>query len=45
MMSNELLITEDPKEAVKGSNIVVTDTWISMGQDSEKEKSLIYGHD
>ena len=32
---SELLITSDPKEAVKGANIVITDTWISMGQDDE----------
>jgi ornithine carbamoyltransferase len=31
------LLTEDPTEAVKGANIIVTDTWISMGQDDEYE--------
>ena len=35
-----VMITSDPKEAVKGANIVVTDTWISMGQDAEKEQRL-----
>jgi ornithine carbamoyltransferase len=33
----EFIITSDPLVAVKGANIIVTDTWISMGQDSEKE--------
>jgi ornithine carbamoyltransferase len=32
--------TEDPKDAVKGADVVVTDTWISMGQEAEKEKRL-----
>ncbi|EXJ58340.1 ornithine carbamoyltransferase [Cladophialophora yegresii CBS 114405] len=32
--------TNTPEEAIKGANIVVTDTWISMGQESEKQKRL-----
>ena len=31
----EFVLTEDPVEAVKDANIIVTDTWISMGQDDE----------
>ncbi len=38
--NTELLITSDPKEAVKGANVIVTDTWISMGQDAEAEARL-----
>ncbi|KAF8063515.1 ornithine carbamoyltransferase 1 [Lyophyllum atratum] len=30
----------DPKEAVKGADVIVTDTWISMGQEAEKEERL-----
>lgn len=32
--------TDVPAEAVKYADILVTDTWISMGQESEKEKRM-----
>lgn len=32
--------SNDPKEAVTGANVVTTDTWISMGQEDEKEERL-----
>ncbi|TRM66630.1 ornithine carbamoyltransferase 1 [Schizophyllum amplum] len=32
--------TSDPREAVKGADVVVTDTWISMGQEDEKAQRL-----
>ncbi|EJT98245.1 ornithine carbamoyltransferase [Dacryopinax primogenitus] len=32
--------SDDPLHAVKGADIVVTDTWISMGQESEKSARL-----
>jgi ornithine carbamoyltransferase len=31
-------IVRDPHEAVRGSDLVVTDTWISMGQEEEKAR-------
>ncbi|MFC2008739.1 ornithine carbamoyltransferase, partial [Chloroflexota bacterium] len=33
----ELLVTEDPTEAVAGADVVYTDTWTSMGQEEEAE--------
>ena len=37
-------ILEDPKEAVAGADVVITDTWISMGQkDSEVKREAFQG--
>ena len=36
----KIIIGNDPKEAVKGSTVVTTDTWVSMGQEDEKEKRV-----
>jgi len=32
--------TNDPLEAVKGATVVTTDTWVSMGQEDEKEQRV-----
>ncbi|KAG5983925.1 hypothetical protein E4U55_006708 [Claviceps digitariae] len=32
--------TTVPEEAIRGADILVTDTWISMGQEAEKQKRL-----
>ena len=35
-----LLVTNDPQEAVEGADVVYTDVWTSIGQESEKEQRL-----
>lgn len=36
----EAVVTRDPQEAVAGAHCVVTDTWVSMGQEEEKQQRL-----
>lgn len=36
----KILMTQDPVEAVKNADVVYTDTWVSMGQESEKAERL-----
>lgn len=36
----KILLTHNPKEAIEGVNVVATDTWISMGQEDEKERKV-----
>ena len=36
----KLILGNDPKEAVKNADVVTTDTWVSMGQEDEKEVRL-----
>ncbi|KAF8582405.1 hypothetical protein K439DRAFT_1413350 [Ramaria rubella] len=35
-----VLWTTDPREAVSGADVVVTDTWVSMGQEAEKAQRM-----
>ena len=35
-----ILVTRDPVEAVRGARVLYTDVWVSMGQDSERERRL-----
>ncbi|AEV67211.1 ornithine carbamoyltransferase [Acetivibrio clariflavus] len=37
---SKVIITEDPVEAIKDADVVYTDTWVSMGQESEKQVRL-----
>jgi len=36
----KISFSSDPKVAVEGANVVTTDTWVSMGQEDEKEERL-----
>lgn len=36
----KIILTDDAKAAALGANVITTDTWISMGQESEKEKRV-----
>ncbi len=36
----KIMIINDPKKAVENATVVTTDTWISMGQENEKEKRV-----
>jgi ornithine carbamoyltransferase len=36
----EVKVTHDPKEAVKGADVIYTDVWASMGKEKEREERL-----
>lgn len=37
---SKVILTEDPKEAMKNADVVITDTWVSMGQEAEKQERI-----
>ncbi len=38
--ASRLRITQNPRDAVAGADLVVTDTWASMGQEEEKQQRI-----
>lgn len=38
--ASQVTLTHDPRAAVEGADVVVTDTWASMGQEAEKAARL-----
>lgn len=36
----KIVISNDPKEAASGANVVTTDTWVSMGQESQQQDRI-----
>jgi len=39
-ISNNIIFTNSPLEAIKDADVVVTDTWVSMGAEEEKSKRI-----
>nr|QNO49359.1 ornithine carbamoyltransferase, anabolic [Methanosarcinales archaeon ANME-2c ERB4] len=39
-LGSEVLITNDPIEAASGADVLYTDVWVSMGDETEEEKRL-----
>jgi ornithine carbamoyltransferase len=39
-LGGRVKVTTEAREAVEGADVVYTDTWISMGQESERERRL-----
>jgi ornithine carbamoyltransferase len=40
MPSLDLVTVHDPREAVREADVIVTDTWVSMGQEAEKARRV-----
>lgn len=38
--ATSITLTRDPMEAARGARMVTTDTWVSMGQEEEKEEKV-----
>lgn len=36
----KIVLTDNPEEAIRGADVVYSDTWVSMGQESEKEERI-----
>ncbi|NMB97529.1 MAG: ornithine carbamoyltransferase [Clostridiaceae bacterium] len=40
LSGSKIVLTNDPAEAIQDADVVYTDTWISMGQEAEKNERL-----
>ncbi|MCR4436814.1 MAG: ornithine carbamoyltransferase [Clostridiales bacterium] len=40
LSGSRIVLTQDPEEAIKEADVVYTDTWVSMGQEAEKEERI-----
>lgn len=40
LTGSKILLTQDPAEAIANADVVYGDTWISMGQESQKQEKL-----
>ena len=39
-LGGRLEVTDDPRKAAQGADVIYTDVWISMGQEAERERRL-----
>jgi ornithine carbamoyltransferase len=39
-LGGHVTLTPDPREAIEGADVIYTDTWISMGQEVDREQRL-----
>jgi ornithine carbamoyltransferase len=39
-LGGRVTLTTDPREAAEGADVLYTDTWISMGQEADRERRL-----
>ncbi len=37
----QIIVTEEPSEAVRGADLVITDTWVSMGDENANRHNLL----
>lgn len=44
-IGSEVMLTDDPDAAIHNADVVVTDTWVSMGQEAEKQERIkVFGN-